>query len=233
MGVLMQAFYWDCPKVSNQEYNWWNHVKNEIPQLKAAGFTALWLPPACKAQDVVSMGYDPRDFYDLGEFKQKFHNRKETWFGSKNDLMSLINVAHNNDMQVLADLVFNHCSGGEPEYNPFTGEEWYTKFNPASNKFKRDYSCFHPSMYESYDGGTFGGYAKTDLCHRNPYVYTEILKYCQWLVEEIGFDGFRYDCVKGYGGWMCKSIQEFRYRNSIVDNTYHKPFGVGELWDDQ
>ena len=108
----MQAFYWDCPRVSNQEYKWWNYVKNEIPRLKEAGFTALWLPPACKAQDVVSMGYDPNDFYDLGEFKQKFHNRSETWFGSRNDLQSLIYVARENNIQVLADLVFNHCRVG-------------------------------------------------------------------------------------------------------------------------
>jgi hypothetical protein len=24
----------------------------------------------------------------------------------------------------------------------------------------------------------------------------------------VGLDGFRYDCVKGYGGWMVRSIQE-------------------------
>jgi alpha-amylase len=30
MGVLMQAFYWDCPKVTNQQFNWWNNIKDEI-----------------------------------------------------------------------------------------------------------------------------------------------------------------------------------------------------------
>ena len=23
MGVMMQAFYWDCPKVDNKEFTWW------------------------------------------------------------------------------------------------------------------------------------------------------------------------------------------------------------------
>ncbi|MBI9066410.1 MAG: hypothetical protein JEZ09_03890 [Salinivirgaceae bacterium] len=232
MGVLMQAFYWDCPRVANQEFKWWKHVKEKIPQLKNSGITALWLPPACKAQDVISMGYDPSDFYDLGEFQQKHHDGKETWYGSKDDLLSLIRTAHNEDMQVLADLVFNHCSGGELEENPHTGDKWYTKFSPKSGKFERDYDSFHPSVYESYDGSTFGGYSKTDLCHRNPLIYKEILDYCKWLIEEIGFDGFRYDCVKGYGGWMTKSIQEMRYKVSNDFSEYYKPFGVGELWDD-
>lgn len=232
MGVLMQAFYWNSPIVSNQEFNWWNYVISEIPHLKTTGITALWLPPACKAQDVKSMGYDPNDFYDLGEYIQKYHTRKETWFGSKDDLSRLIQVAHNSGIQVMADMVFNHCSGGDLETNPYTGEDWYTKFEPASNEFIRNYDSFHPSVYESYDGGIFEGYSKTDLCHRSPFVYNEILKYCRWLIEHIGFDGFRYDCVKGYGGWITKSIQEYRYKFSANDQKYYKPFGVGELWED-
>jgi alpha-amylase len=232
MGVLMQAFYWDCPKVSNQEFNWWNFVSNEIPHLKTAGITALWLPPSCKAKDVISMGYDPFDFYDLGEFYQKKHDKKETWFGSKEDLQNLIHTAHNSGIQVLADLVFNQCSGGDLETNPYTGEDWYTRFEPASNKFKRNYDCFHPSRYESNDGAVFEGFAKTDLCHRNPYVYSEILEYCRWMVEEIGYDGFRFDCAKGYGGWIIKSIQEYMYKYSATDKKYYKPFSVGELWED-
>ena len=232
MGVMMQAFYWNCPDVSGKQFNWWNWVKSSIPQLKAAGISAIWLPPACKAQNDNSMGYDPFDFYDLGEFLQKHHNRKETWFGSRQDLHGLIQAAHDSGMQVIADLVFNQCSGGDSETNPYTGDEWYTLFDPSSKKFKRNYDCFHPSEYESYDDGIQMGYGKTDLCHRNPYVYTEILKYCKWLVEEIGFDGFRYDCAKGYGGWMAKSIQEYKYRYSSATLEYHKPFGVGEIWDD-
>jgi alpha-amylase len=232
MGVLMQAFYWNCPDASNQQFNWWNYVKNELPHLKTAGITALWLPPACKAMDVMSMGYDPFDFYDLGEFQQKNHNRKETWFGTREDLQSMIQSAHNNGIQVLADLVINQCSGGDMETNPITGTEWYTRFEPASKRFNRNYDCFHPSVYESYDGGIFEGFAQTDLCHRNPYVYTEILKYCKWLIEEIGYDGFRYDCSKGYGGWITKSIQEYMYKYSAGTRNFYKPFGVGELWND-
>lgn len=59
------------------------------------------------------------------------------------------------------------------------------------------------------------------------------MEYCRWLVEDIGFDGFRYDCAKGYGGWIVKSIQEYRYRYSTNDKKYYKPFGVGELWEER
>jgi alpha-amylase len=62
MGVIMQAFYWDCPRLEGKEYAWWNRVKGEILSLKIAGFTALWLPPAgSKAANLngPSIGYDP------------------------------------------------------------------------------------------------------------------------------------------------------------------------------
>jgi alpha-amylase len=228
MGVMMQAFYWDCPEIEGAEYAWWEHVTKQVPALSQAGFTALWLPPACKAFGSRSMGYDPYDYYDLGEFDQK--GRKETWFGSKQDLMALIGAAHGNGLQVYADLVLNHNSGADAkETNPIDGQERWTRFTPMSRRFERDWACFHPCEYESYDGGAWG--AMPDLCHRNPYVYGELLKVARWLVEEVGFDGFRYDMVKGYGEWVVSAIQEFRYRRTGPD--YFKPFGVGEFWDSE
>ena len=61
MGVIMQAFYWDCPRLEGTEFGWWNHIKEKVPTLGQIGFTALWLPPASKAANLggMSMGYDP------------------------------------------------------------------------------------------------------------------------------------------------------------------------------
>jgi hypothetical protein len=50
-----------------------------------------------------------------------------------------------------------------------------------------------------------------DLSHRNPYVYADLLELVRWLVEEVGFDGFRFDLVKGYGTWTIAAVQEYRY----------------------
>src|SRR5690349_9658710 len=61
-------------------------------------------------------------------------------------------------------------------------------------------------------------------------VYTEVINYARWLLEEIGFDGFRYDMVKGYGGWMVRSIQELR---ALRGDTSFKPYAVGECWDSE
>jgi len=225
MGVMLQAFYWDCPAIENLEHKWWIEITNRIPALQKAGFTALWLPPANKAASWKSMGYDPYDYYDLGDLDQKGGNR--TWFGSRSELVDLIKTAHRHGMQVYADLVINHNSGGDAEEpNPIDHKVRWTEFRPKSKKFPRNWACFHPSRYEQWDNETFGD--MPDLCHRNPRVYEELIEYAKWLLEDVGFDGFRYDMVKGYGGWMVRAIQELR---ALHDDQVFKPFGVGECWD--
>lgn len=229
MDVIMQAFYWDCPRLEGKEYRWWEEVETKVPLLSATGFTALWLPPACKGANIggPSMGYDPYDYYDLGEFDQK--GAIKTWFGGKDELLALIGTAHEHSLQVYADVVFNHNSGADaPEINGIDGVSRWTKFTPGSGRFARDWTCFHPSWYESWDAMTFGD--MPDLCHRNPAVFTGLIEYGRWLLDEIGFDGFRYDCVKGYGGWMVRALQELR---TLRNDNPVKPFGVGECWDSE
>jgi alpha-amylase len=224
---MMQAFYWDCPRKEVKEFKWWEHVAGQIPALAKVGFTSLWLPPVHKAANIggPSMGYDPYDYYDLGEFDQK--GAIPTWFGTKKELLNLIEAAHKHGLDLIADLVINHNSGADArEVNPLTGQERWTSFQPESGVFPRNWECFHPSMYESWDEGTFGD--MPDLSHRSPYVYAEILKLARWLVEEIGFDGFRYDYVKGYGANTITAIQEYRY---MRDGKPFYPYGVAEFWD--
>ncbi len=228
MGVIMQAFYWDCPKWESKEFEWWNFLKEKTKALSEVGFTALWLPPACKAANIggMSMGYDPYDYYDLGNIDQK--NSVKTWFGSRHELEDLIKEAHAHNMQVYADLVLNHTNGAdEEEINLFDGQKRWTKYNPGSGKFLRDWKCYHPSWFERWDDQAFEG--MPDLCHRNPDVYSELMGYTRWLIEDIGFDGLRYDFVKGYGTWIITAILERLYQKQ--GNTNFSPFGVGEYWD--
>ena len=228
MGVIMQAFYWDCPRLEAKEFEWWNFVQQKTQALSETGFTALWLPPACKAANLggMSMGYDPYDYYDLGDIDQK--GSVPTWFGSRSQLELLIHEAHLHGMQVYADLVLNHTNGAdEEEINQFDHQKRWTKYNPRSGKFLRDWRCYHPSYFERWDGENFQG--MPDLCHRNPYVYSELTEYARWLIEEIGFDGLRYDFVKGYGAWIVNAILERIYEKNGKINF--SPFGVGEYWD--
>ena len=54
-----------------------------------------------------------------------------------------------------------------------------------------------------------------------------MINLAQWMIETLGFDGFRFDFVKGYGPWMVKSIAELRYLNKSAQGFY--PFCVGRV----
>jgi alpha-amylase len=216
-GVLMQAFYWDVPAGGT----WWNTVKGKITAWDNAGISAIWLPPVSKAQNgPFSMGYDPFDYYDFGNYNQM--GSTETRFGSKTELQSLITTAHNKNIDVYADIVLNHNSGGQSEYNPFAGKSTYTKFQPASGKFNRSYYDFHPNDVRNSDEGIFGGFP--DLSHSKSYVQDWLWKRSdgvgKYYKNTMKFDGWRFDYVKGFGGWVVRDW---------VDNV--GGFAVGEYWD--
>lgn len=228
MGVMMQAFYWNCPQEEQRGKAWWDEVQGKVPELKAAGFTALWLPPASKAANIggMSMGYDVYDYFDLGSYDQK--GSRATWFGSEDELRSLLRTLHDHGLKAYADVILNHNNGAdEQEYNPITDSWRWTKFRPASGRFPRDWTCFHPSPYQAADPSRFGD--MPDLCHINPRVCAGVLDYTRWLIEEIGYDGFRYDFVKGFSGWLIRAIHDTTYQRGGETLTI---FGVGECWDD-
>jgi alpha-amylase len=215
--VLMQGFYWDCFNESGNG-NWWDSVSSKIPALASAGITEIWLPPAQKSYWQPSMGYDPYDYYDLGEYKQ-LTPTVETYFGSRAELENLIDIIHKNKIKAYADLVYNHTRGGESEFNPNINSKSLTSFKPLSGKYEFHYNNFHPSTFEKADPGAFGA-DFPDLCHTNPATYKVLEDYSKWLKTTIGYDGFRYDWVNGIHPWVIKKLQ-----------TNVGGFAVCEYWE--
>jgi alpha-amylase len=227
MAVMMQAFYWDAAVKENKRGEWWNYLSEKVPQLSASGFNALWLPPICKTTNPFSNGYDPYDYFDLGDIDQK--GSVKTLYGNRAELESLIRLLHEHKMGAIADMVINHNSGAdEEEVNPLDGQKRWTKFKPKSGKFSRDWNCFHPSRYERVmiEGENYAEYPH--LCHRNPSVYGAMYDYARLIIEELDFDGFRFDYVKGFGSWMIGLLAKYQYQKK--DGREFTPFVVGEYW---
>jgi alpha-amylase len=217
-GVMMQAFYWDVPSGGN----WWNTVGTKVTDWANAGIGSIWLPPVSKAQNgAFSMGYDPTDYFDFGDYNQ--NGTVETRFGSKTELVNLITKAHTENMKVYADIVINHNSGGQLENNPFTGTQTYTNFTGiASGKFKRTSADFYKNAYGNNDEGSFGGFP--DLCHAaqnvQDWLWLRADGVGKYYKNTMKFDGWRFDYVKGFGPWVVNAW------NANVGG-----FSVGEYWD--
>jgi alpha-amylase len=214
-GVIFQGFYWDVPE------GWYGVLADAASDLSDIGgysIDYIWFPPPSKGMSgSSSMGYDPYDYYDLGQYDQK--GSVETRFGSFNDLQDAIYAYHSNGIGVIADVVINHRGGGELEHNPNTGDYNYTDFGGvASRNCTWGYDAFHPSSYEAYDPGNFGGFP--DVCHANATVIDDLTEWGNWLAG-LGFGGWRFDYVKGYYPWVAEE-----FKNSTGD-----PFCVAEFWD--
>lgn len=106
-GVMMQYFEWNLPN----DGNLWNHLKEDAKHLHEIGITAVWIPPAYKADEQQDEGYATYDLFDLGEFDQK--NTVRTKYGTKDELKSMIEELHKYEISVYLDAVMNHKSWGD------------------------------------------------------------------------------------------------------------------------
>lgn len=106
-GVMMQYFEWNLPN----DGNLWKRLKEDASHLHDVGVTAVWIPPAYKADEQQDEGYATYDLYDLGEFDQKSTVR--TKYGTKDELKAMIDELHKNKISVYLDVVLNHKAGGD------------------------------------------------------------------------------------------------------------------------
>lgn len=125
--VMMQGFYWDV-----QPGGVWNDTLiTRAAQLGAAGFDGIWLPPPSKgAATGFDVGYTPYDYYDLGTYDSCAGNTTQgqggclaTRYGTFASLRQAIQVLQSHGLEVYADIVLNHRSGGELEPNVYG--QWF------------------------------------------------------------------------------------------------------------
>lgn len=218
-SIMLQGFYWDCSQ------GWWSQLEKEAPGIARSGFSAVWLPPASKGgHGASSMGYDPYDFYDLGEFDQK--GTIPTRFGTKKELISLVATLHKHGVKAIADLVLDHMADGDKEANPLAKKETRTHYDykHAGAKATFDYRDFHPSHVHPdqkppYHNPQFGN----DLCQAEPHVATALEEWGDWLTRTVGFDGYRLDDVKG--------IDPGYVKEWLSSGAMNGKFCVSEYWD--
>ncbi|HPD67970.1 MAG TPA: putative Ig domain-containing protein [Ignavibacteriales bacterium] len=222
--VFLQGFYWNSPPGGI----WYDSLAKLAPKLASAGFGAIWFPSPVKgAGGPLSMGYDPYDHYDFGEFYQK--GSTETRFGSKNELIKSVQTFKNYGIEVYADAVLRHMIGGDKEqryqckpYPTYPDKGWMS-FNPASKRFPKDSSLFIPNQEHCIEpwvpaAWRFGEW----LDHDKKAVRDSLVAWGQYLKNVIGFSGFRLDAVKAITpGFIADWLK----------NTNQNAYAVAEYWD--
>ncbi|MBP7973827.1 MAG: alpha-amylase [Kaistella sp.] len=140
-ATMIQFFHW----YSEGNSKLYDHAKDSAEYLKQLGISAVWFPPAYKSSGGgYSVGYDPYDLYDLGEFDQK--GTIPTKYGSKEQYINACKTLQENGISVIADIVLNHKAGGDEK------EKFHAvKVNPEN----RQENISEPFEIESYTKFTF------------------------------------------------------------------------------
>ena len=213
-GVMLQGFYWDSYKATK-----WNTLKDKAQEL-GQYFDIVWVPNSGSVDPygtAESMGYMP--VYWLK------HN---TCFGTEAQLRDMISTFHEHNTSVLMDMVINHKSGksgwvdfaNETVTGPVTGENYSMTWGLGD--ICRTDECVgagYAATGAADEGEDFDG--SRDLDHTSANVQKNVKTYQQYIMKELGYDGFRYDMCKGYAG----------YYVGLYNKASEPAFSVGEYWD--
>jgi len=212
-GVMLQGFYWDGYADAQ-----WSRLEKQVDNLSTT-FDLVWLPQSgnCGGQ---SMGYD--DLY-------WFPGHYDSSFGTEAELRSLISTFKAKGIGTIADVVINHRKNvsnwvdfPKETYKGVTYQLLSTDIcaDDDGGKAKTEAAKLGLSVSSNNDTGEGWG-GMRDLDHMSANVQTNVKAYLHMLLEDLGYVGFRYDMVKGYGPSYTKMY-----------NEDSKPqFSVGECWD--
>jgi alpha-amylase len=204
-GVMLQGFYWNSYADTQ-----WTRLERQADDL-AKVFDLVWIPQSgyCGGQ---SMGYD--DLY--------WFNNYNSSFGTEAELRSMIATFKEKGIGTIADVVINHrrnvSSWTDFPAETYNGVTYQMTYNDicSDDEAAKNGQKVGPNKDtgEGWDG-------MRDLDHKSENVQTSVKAYLKFLLNDLGYIGFRYDMVKGYGAEFTKMY-----------NEDSKPqFSVGECWD--
>ena len=217
-GVMLQGFSWDS-FVDTQ----WTNLESQADELSSY-FDLIWVPQSGNCNSSYNqMGYTPVYYFD-----------QNSSFGTEAQLRKMIQTFKAKNTGIIADVVINHrnnlgVNGSWVDYPAETyqgvtyqmlstdicgnDDNGKTKTWANQNGYKLGNDENH-STCEDWDGCR-------DLDHSSENVQKIIKVYLKFLLNDLGYAGFRYDMTKGF------------LRSYLAEYNYDaKPqFSVGEYWD--
>ncbi|KAI2615972.1 glycoside hydrolase family 13 protein [Hypoxylon sp. NC1633] len=164
-----------CGDLSNYCGGTFQGLQSKLDYIAGMGFDAIWITPVVANSDGGYHGYWATDLYNINSN-----------YGTTDDLKSLVDVAHEQDIYVMIDVVANHV-----------GPSAIIDHQPEP--LNQD-SSYHAQCDIDYSNQTSVENCwianLPDINTQSPDIRTLYQEWVSWLVTEYGFDGVRIDTVK-------------------------------------
>lgn len=208
-GVMLQGFYWDSYTDTN-----WANLESQADEMSQF-FNLIWVPNSAYANALSNnMGYHPVYWFD-----------HKSAFGTEAQLRSMIQTFKAKGTGIIEDVVINHRASVDANWLNFPAETYkgvtykLTAADICQDDESKD-NGYNPTGAKD-TGEAWGG--ARDLDHTSQNVQTNVKAYLDCLLNDLGYAGFRYDFVKGYGAQYV----------GLYNTTAKPQFSVGECWDNK
>ena len=193
-------------------------ISDHLDYIADLGVTAIWLNPT-QENDMESgsyHGYAITDYYQI-----------DRRFGSNEDFCALVEKAHEKNLKVVMDMIFNHCGSENYLFRDKPSKDW---FNYHSNYVQTSFKTvsvmdIHTSAYEKKIA-TDGWFTSVmpDFNQRNRHVARYLIQSSIWWIEYAGINGIRQDThpyadFDFMSQWCKEVLDEYPYFN-IVGETW-------------
>ncbi|MCC5655189.1 glycogen debranching protein GlgX [Nostoc sp. XA013] len=203
-------------------------IRDKIPYLKELGVNCIELMPIYEFDEFENSRPNPQTgelllnywgYSTVGFFAPKAGYAATGKYGMQVDeLKTLIKTLHQNDIEVILDVVFNHTAEGN-EYGPTIS------FRGIDNK---TYYMLTPEGYYF----NFSGTSNTLNCN-NPIVRNMVLDCLRYWAAEYHIDGFRFDlaAILGRDPWGAPLSNPPLLESLAFDPILANCKLIAEAWD--
>ncbi|MBS9441872.1 alpha,alpha-phosphotrehalase [Photorhabdus heterorhabditis] len=192
-GVIYQIYPKSFQDTTGSGTGDLNGITYRLDYLKKLGVDAIWVTPFYLSPQVDN-GYDVADYCSI-----------DPAYGSMDDFKRLVDEAHQRDIRIIVDIVFNHTSTQHPWFkqaqdinSPYRQyyiwrdgipgtppNNWVSKFGGNAWEWHEESNQYYLHLFAA---------EQADLNWEHEPVRAELKKICEFWAN-LGVDGFRLDVI--------------------------------------
>ncbi len=208
-------------KLGPDENNIWNNdfyggnlqgIIDKLDYIQSLGVSILYLSPIVYSQS--------NHRYDTADYEQV-----DPYVGVNEDLAILCREAHNRNMKVILDAVFNHTGNDSKYFNEFNTFENIGAYQNSNSPYASFYKCEYTNGKPEFS--YWWGMKNLPVCNGESYDWQQYITGENGIIDKwfnLGIDGLRLDVADELTDHFIELIRKAVLRNK------KDGFIIGEVW---